>query len=68
MYNLLGKCKTLKKDKIVSLNIREEDVRKCAEKETPKQYSNVDKVKLVKLIIGGLENKALSIKEQIVYE
>ena len=68
MYNLLGKCKTLKKDKIVSLNIREEDVRKCAEKETPKQYSNVDKVKLVKLIIGGLENKALSRKEQIVYE
>lgn len=68
MYNLLRKCKTLKKDKIASLNIREEDVRKCAEKETPKQYSNVDKVKLVKLIIGGLENKALSIKEQIVYE
>lgn len=58
----------IEKDKIASLNIREEDVRKCAEKETPKQYSNVDKVKLVKLIIGGLENKALSIKEQIVYE
>lgn len=68
MYNSLGKCKTLKKDKIVSLNIREEDVRKCAEKETPKQYSNVNKAKLVKLIICGLENKALSIKEQIVYE
>ena len=68
MYNLLGKCKTLKKDKIASLNIREEDVRKCAEKETPKQYSNVDKDKLVKLMISGLENKSLSIKEQIVYE
>ena len=68
MYNSLGKCKTLKKDKIVSLNIREEDVRKCAEEETPKQYSNVNKAKLVKLIICGLENKALSIKEQIVYE
>ena len=68
MYNLLGKCKTLKKDKIASLNIREEDVRKCAEKETPKQYSNVDKDKLVKLMISGLENKPLSIKEQIVYE
>ena len=53
---------------LASLNIREEDVRKCAEKETPKQYSNVDKDKLVKLMISGLENKPLSIKEQIIYE
>ena len=68
LYNILGTCKTMKKDKIVSLNINEEYVKKCAEKETPKQYSNVNKNKLMKLIISNIENKALSIKEQIVYE
>lgn len=68
MYNLLGTCKTMKKEKISSLNINEEYVKKCAEKETPKQYSNIDKNKLMKLIINGIENKALSIKEQIIYE
>ena len=68
IYNLLGKCKTLKKDKIQSLNINENDVKKCAEKETAKQYNNVDKDMLVKLIAVNFENKALSIKEQVLYE
>lgn len=68
LYNSLGTCKTFKKDKISAMNIDENIVRQCAEKETPKQYSTVNKRKLVKMLIGMFENKSLSIKEQISKE
>ena len=68
LYNSLGTCKTFKKDKILAMNIDENIVRQCAEKETPKQYSTVNKRKLVKMLIGMFENKSLSVKEQILKE
>ena len=68
LYNSLGTCKTFKKDKISAMNIDENIVRQCAEKETPKQYSTVNKRKLVKMLIGMFENKSLSVKEQILKE
>lgn len=68
LYNSLGTCKTFKKDKISAMSIDENIVRQCAEKETPKQYSAVNKRKLVKMLIGMFENKSLSVKEQISKE
>lgn len=68
LYNSLGTCKTLKKDKIAAMGIDENIVRECAEKETPKQYSTVNKRKLVKMLIGMFENKSLSVKEQVLKE
>lgn len=68
LYNSLGACKTFKKDKISAMSIDENIVRQCAEKETPKQYSAVNKRKLVKMLIGMFENKSLSVKEQILKE
>ena len=68
LYNSLGTCKTFKKDKIAAMGIDENIVRECAEKETPKQYSTVNKRKLVKMLIGMFENKSLSVKEQILKE
>lgn len=68
LYNSLGTCKTFKKDKIAAIGIDENIVRECAEKETPKQYSAVNKRKLVKMLIGMFENKSLSVKEQILKE
>lgn len=68
LYNSLGTCKTFKKDKISAMSIDENIVRQCAEKETPKQYSAVNKRKLVKMLIGMFENKSLSVKEQILKE
>ena len=50
------------------MSIDENIVRQCAEKETPKQYSAVNKRKLVKMLIGMFENKSLSVKEQILKE
>ena len=68
LYNSLGTCKTFKKDKIAAIGIDENIVRECAEKETPKQYSAVNKRKLVKMLIGMFENKSLSVKEQVLKE
>lgn len=68
LYNQLGTCKTLKKDKLAALQISEDIVKTYAEKETPKQFSKVDKAKLVAKIAENYENKAFSIKEQIAYE
>ena len=68
LYNQLGTCKTLKKDKLATLQISEDIVKTYAEKETPKQFSKVDKDKLVAKIAENYENKAFSIKEQIAYE
>ena len=68
LYNSLGTCKTFKKDKILAMNIDENIVRQCAEKETPKQYSTVNKRKLIKMLIEMFENKSLSVKEQILKE
>ena len=49
LYNSLGACKTFKKDKISAMSIDENIVRQCAEKETPKQYSAVNKTNLCQL-------------------
>lgn len=68
LYDQLGACKVMKKEKLKALNIDEDTVRKYAEKETAKQYSNVDKIKLIKEIIKTYENKSFSIKEQIAFE
>lgn len=68
MYDKFGSSKTIKKDKIESLGLTEEIVAKNAEKETPKQYSGVDGIGIVKELSKKLEDKPLSIKEQIKFE
>lgn len=61
-------CKQLKKDKLESFGISEYLAKKYSQKETEKQYSGIDNIGLLSELIGGLENKSLSIIEQIKFE
>lgn len=51
-----------------SLGLNEEIVRECSEKETAKQFSQINNLKLVGILSKDIENKSLSVKEQIAYE
>lgn len=68
LYNKFGSSKTIKKDKIESLGLTEDIVLNNAEKETAKQYSGVNGIGIVKELSKNLEDKSLSIKEQIKFE
>lgn len=60
--------KTIKKDKIESLGLSEYIVKKFANKETAKQYSEIDNIGLVEYMINGIQNEPLSVPEQIKAE
>lgn len=68
LYDKFGTCKIIKKSKIEELGLDENIVRKYAGKETEKQYSQIDNIGLLKYLSKGIENKSLSIKEQITFE
>ncbi len=61
-------CKQLKKDKLESLGISDYLAKKYSEKETPKQYSGIDNIGLLSEMTTTIENKPLSIIEQIKFE
>lgn len=59
----------IKKDKIYKLGIDEDIVKKYAEKETKTQYrGEIDKIGLIDELVSQIEDKPLSIKEQIKAE
>ena len=60
--------KIIKKNKIESLGLTEDMIREYAGKETEKQFSQIDNIGLLKAAIKSIENKPLSIKEQIRFE
>ena len=68
LFDKFGSCKVIKKEKLESLGLNEEMVRECSEKETAKQFSQINNLKLVGILSKDIENKSLSVKEQIAYE
>ena len=61
-------CKQLKKDKLESYGISEYLAQKYSEKETEKQYSQIDNIGLLSELTSRLENKPLNVVEQIKFE
>ena len=61
-------CKQLKKDKLEEYGISEYLAKKYCAKETAKQYSDIDNIGLVTELSTRLENKPLSVVEQIKFE
>ena len=68
LYDNFGACKIIKKNKIAELGLDENVIKKYSGKETEKQYSQIDNVGLVSELSKRIEDKPLSIKEQIKYE
>jgi len=60
--------KQIKKDDIEQLGIREDLFTDCYNKETEKLYKELDMDKYIKRVAALIEDKPLSIKEQIKYE
>lgn len=67
-YDKIGSVKIIKKNKIESLGLTEDIVREYAGKETEKQFSQIDNIGLLKAVIQNIEDKPLSIREQIRFE
>ena len=61
-------CKQLKKDKLDDYGISEYLAQKYCAKETAKQYSDIDNIGLVTELSSRLENKPLSVIEQVKFE
>lgn len=64
-------CNQISKDKIISYDkygITELLVKKYSDKETPKQYSNIDNVGLLLEMMQKIPNQPLKIQQQIKYE
>lgn len=68
LYNTIGNCKILKKSKIETLGLSEDIVRNHAGRETEKQFTQIDNLKLIDTLSESIDNKQMSIKEQIRYE
>lgn len=72
IYEKFGNCKIIKKANLESLSqeygIGEYLIVKYSNKETAKQYSDIDNDGLVKEMCKQIPNKSLSIKEQIQFE
>lgn len=68
LYEKFGSSKILKKVKIQDYGIPEEVVRKFSDRETEKQFSQINNKGLINALSEKIENKQLSIKEQIKYE
>ena len=65
--NLYGR-KTVAKDKLEDLGLTPNDVVGCFEKETEKQYINIDYRKILSNIETRIPNKAISVTEQALFE
>lgn len=68
LYDKFGTCKQIKKDKLESLGIPEFVVKKYAGKETAKIYKEIDNVGLVAQLSLKIENKPMSVVEQVKFE
>ena len=65
--NLYGR-KTIAKDKLEDLGLTPDDVVGCFERETEKQYINIDYMKILTNIEKRIPNKAISVTEQALFE
>lgn len=68
MYDLLGTKKQIKKCDIEKLNIKENVLKDFAGKETEKLYKELDMTGYIKQVTSNIEQKVMSIQEQIKAE
>ena len=67
-FKNLYERKTIAKDKLEDLGLTPDDVVGCFEKETEKQYVNIDYRKMLSNIETRIPNKAISVTEQALFE
>lgn len=65
--NLYGR-KTIAKDKLEDLELIPEDIVECFEKETEKQYTNIDYMKILANVEARIPNEIVPITEQVLFE
>lgn len=68
IYNKFRKCKIIKKNKMKSLGITEYIMKKFSEKESEKQYSQIDNMGLIDYLTSSLKDTSLGVQEQISSE
>ena len=68
VYNNIAKRKQFKKAELDKFGISESLIKKYANKETPKQFSEVDTIGLVQELIKDIPNKSISVGEQLKAE
>lgn len=68
IYDKFYSIKQVKKDKMEELGLSEYLMNKYAEKETAKMYKDIDNLGLISELIKRLENKSLSVVEQVKFE
>lgn len=68
IYDKFGTAKVIAKNKMESLGINEYLMAKYAAKETKSQYRELNNEGLIKELCGKIENKPLSITEQVKFE
>lgn len=68
LYETIGESKQIKKEKAEKLGLNIELLLKYTEKETEKVYKNIDIISYIKDISGLIEDKSLSVKEQVKFE
>lgn len=68
IYDKFATCKQVKKDKMESLGLTEYLMKKYAGKETEKQYRDIDNQGLIKELSSRLEDKPMSVVEQVKFE
>jgi DNA polymerase-3 subunit alpha len=67
----LRDCSTIKKEKIESYakyGVTELILRECADKETPKQFSQIDNIRLLNTLMKNIPNKSMKIREYVKFE
>ena len=65
--NLYGR-KTIAKDKLEDLGLIPDDVVECFEKETEKQYTDIDYMKMLANVEARIPNEIVPITEQVLFE
>ena len=68
IYNQFSTAKVINKNKLESLGISEYLMEKYAAKETKSQYRDIDNNGLIKELCSKIENKSLTITEQVKFE
>lgn len=68
IYDKFYSIKQVKKDKVEELGLSEYLMSKYAEKETAKMYKDIDNLGLISELVERLENKSLSVVEQVKFE
>lgn len=67
-FKALYERKTIAKDKLESLGLTIDDVAGCYEKETDKQYSGIDYIKILSNVEKRIPNEIIPIAEQMAFE